>query len=139
MAHFTYHLQKLLARVGKECIYKDNSRILLIKLTGVTLTEDEIEFNLEPIHTHGFSPEVPRPFKVSGNVEFMSFRKNYISHPYVSFLLFMEPGDVKHLVKFAPTAPDIDVLLQEFRTVMRSDFKLKVEAKRAAAKTRASS
>ena len=139
MAHFTYHLQKLLARVGKECIYKDNSRILLTKLTGVTLTEDEIEFNLEPIHTHGFSPEVPRPFKVSGNVEFMSFRKNYISHPYVSFLLFMEPGDVKHLVKFAPTSQDIDALLQAFRTVMRSDFKRKVEAKRVAAKTKASS
>ena len=139
MTHFTYHLQKLLARVGKECIYKDPSRILLTKLTCVTLREDKIEFNLKPIHTPGFSPEVPPPFKVSGNVEFMSFRKNYISHPYVSFLLFMEPGDVKHLVKFAPTSPDIDALLQEFRTVMRSDFKRKVEAKRVAAKTRASS
>ncbi len=139
MTHFTYHLQKLLANVGKECIYKDTSNILLTKLTCVTLSENEIEFNLEPIHTPGFSPKVTRPFKVSGNVEFMSFRKNYISHPYVSFLLFMEPGDVKHLVKFALTSPDIDALLQEFRAVMRSDFKPKVEAKRAASRTKASS
>ncbi len=139
MTHFTYHLQKLLASVGKDCIYKDNSRILLTKLTCVTLREDEIEFNLEPIYTPGFSSELPPPFEVSGNTEFMSFRKNYISHPYVGFLLFMEPGDVKYLVKLAPTSPDIDALLREFRTVMRSDFKRKVEAKRVAAKTRASS
>lgn len=102
----------------------------------MTLSEDEIEFNLEPIYTPGFSPELPPPFQVSGNTEFMSFRKNYISHPYVGFLLFMEPSDVKYLVKFAQTSPDIDALLKEFRTVMRATFKLKVEAKRATARSR---
>ncbi|MCF8160488.1 MAG: hypothetical protein K9J76_07280 [Polaromonas sp.] len=127
MANFTYHLQKLLARVGKEFIYKDSSRIVLVKLTCVTVREDELEFNLEPIYTPGFSPKLPAPFKVSGNVEFMSFRKNYISHPYVNFLLFTEPGDVKHLVKFAATLPDINILLKEFRAVMRSDFKVKAK------------
>jgi hypothetical protein len=132
MAHFTYHLQKLLATVGKECIYKDSGLIVLAKMSCLTLREDEIEFNLKPIHTAGFSPKVPRPFKVSGKVEFMSFRKNYISHPYVNFLLFSEPGHVKHLVKFAAALPDIDILLKEFRAVMRSDFKVK--AKRPATK-----
>lgn len=70
---------------------------------------------------------MPLPFEVSGKVEFMSFRKNYISHPYVNFLLFTEPGDVKHLVKFAAALPDIDILLKEFRAVMRSDFKVKAK------------
>lgn len=126
MAHFTYHLQKLVAQVGKECIYKYTIRILLTKLTCMTLREDEIEFNLKPIYTPGFNPEVPPPFKGSRNAEFLFFRKNYISHPHVNFLLFMEPVDVKHLVKNAAGLPDIYSLLKDFRAAMCSDSKAMV-------------
>jgi hypothetical protein len=61
MAHFTYHLQKLLATVGKECIYKDKGRIVLVKLTCLTLREDEVEFGLVPISTPRLQSGIAAP------------------------------------------------------------------------------
>jgi hypothetical protein len=125
MSTFTHHLQEILARVGETCIYKDNSRIILVRLTGFSVRASELLFSLEPIQTAGFSSKLPAPFEAGGGIEFLSFKKKYISSPYVNFLLFTEPDDVTHLVNFAATLPELDELLKAFRDVMRAGIKIK--------------
>jgi hypothetical protein len=125
MPTFTHHLQEILANVGENFIYKDNSRIVLVRLTGFSVHAGELLFNLEPIRTAGFSSKLPHPFEVGGGIEYLVFKKKYISSPYANFLLFTEPSDVNHLVNFAATLPEMDVLLKAFRDVMYSEEKNK--------------
>ena len=94
-------------------------------MIGFSVRAGQLVFSLEPLKTAGLNSKLLIPFEVGGGIEFLSFKKNYISSPYANYLIFTEPDDVNHLVNFAATLPEKDDLLKAFRNVMRAGIKIK--------------
>lgn len=125
MSNLNQSLLDVLSKVGSRCIYKDSSSIRLVELKGISIGTDEVRFSLEPISAKGLRNNHMKPFEIGGNLEVVHIRDDRISASYVNWQLFTDQDLVKHLLAFAATALDINMLLREMRMSTASSIRAK--------------
>ena len=125
MSNLNQCLLEILSKVGSQCLYKDSSSIRLVELTGVRIARGELEFSLQPLPSKGLRNDSMEAFDISGILEALHIKDDRISASYVNWVLLMDQDLVAHLLAFAATAPDINSLLREMRTVTASSLRAK--------------
>ena len=107
--------------VGRICIYREKGLFLRVKLTHVTVRDDSVFIELQPIESKGFNDESEK-FEVGSSLDNLMILDGRITNCLPGWTLITGNALVEHLTDFAATMPTKQALIKEISETLNPNI-----------------
>ena len=114
------NLQELMER---ECIYYEKA-FFHVQVVSVKVDDDQLLLSLRQIPSVGFSSRFIGLFEISCVAEYLSISSNSIQASMVNWALVINEKATQQLVLLAAVTIDPSGLLEEYKRLRRTNFKV---------------
>ena len=111
--------------VGRICIYREKGLFLRVKLTHVTVRDDSVFIELQPIESKGFNTESEK-IEVGSSFDNLMIWDGHITNCLPGWTLITGNALVEHLTDFAATMPTRQALIKEISETLNPNFDVKM-------------